>query len=117
MTSEQFQAKSFFAGLFDFSFTTFITLKFLRVIYIVLMVFSVIGGLVLFASLASRGGVGVLLGLILAPLVMLFYVVVARIYLELIALLFRIGENTTLLVQQGGSSPTTTGYGLPPTLT
>lgn len=116
MTSAQFQAKGFFAGLFDFSFTTFITLKFLRVISIVLMVFSVIGGLALFVSLASRGAGGLLLGLMLAPLVVLLYVVVARIYLELIALLFRIGENTSLLVQQGGASPATSGYGFPPTV-
>ena len=91
-------------------------MKFLRLIYIVLMVFSVIGGLVVFGSLASRGGGGVLLGLILAPLVVLFSMVLARIYLELIALLCRIGEHTTLLVQQGGASSPTSGYGVPPAM-
>lgn len=85
-------------------------------IYIVLTGFSGIGGLVVLGSPARRGDGGVLLGLILAPLVVLLSVVLARIYLELIALLFRIGEHTTLLVPQGRASSPTSGYGLPPAM-
>ena len=115
MSTNQMEAKSFFAGLFDFGFTSFITLKFLRVIYTVLVILSILGALFVFIALANRGGGGVIFGLIVAPVVALFYIVVARVYLELVAVLFRIGENTALLAQQGaiGAGPVS-GYGTPP---
>jgi hypothetical protein len=110
--SSQLEAKGLFAGLFDFSFSTFITLKFLRVIYAVIMGLILLGGLGFFISLLARGGAAVVAAIILVPLVTLLYLIFARIYMELIALFFRIGENTSLLVAQGGGTPSTGG--LPP---
>ncbi|WP_426566654.1 hypothetical protein ACPPVT_08990 [Angustibacter sp. McL0619] len=70
---------------FDFSFTSFITLRFLKVIYIVLVVISLLAGL------------------------SLFYVLLARIYLEIVELFFRIGENTTILARAAaGEAPAST---------
>lgn len=105
MTSESsLEAKGLFSGLFDFSFTTFITLKFLRVIYIVLLVLITLTGLVFLIRALSEGGTAAVIGLVLVPLVTLLYIVLARIYMELIALFFRIGENTSLLVTAAGRS-------------
>ena len=101
------QAKGFFATLFDFSFTSFVTLRFLKVIYIVLVVFSLLSGLFVIGAFARGGGVGgFIVGLILAPILVLFYLLVARIYIEIIALFFRIGENTTIMARAavGGGS-------------
>ncbi len=110
------ESKGFFAALFDFGFTSFITLKFIRVIYTVLVIAACIVGLVVFAGLANRGGVGVLLGLIFGPLVTLLYLVFARIWMETIALFFRIGENTTVMAAAASSqlppAPPASGYGL-----
>jgi Domain of unknown function (DUF4282) len=99
------EAKGFFAGLFDFHFTTFITLKFLRVIYAIVLALILLGGLIFFISSISRGGAGILIGVVVVPLVTMLYLVFARIYMELIALLFRIGENTSLIAQRLGNLP------------
>ncbi len=112
------EQKSFFASLFDFQFTSFITLRFLKVIYAVLVAVILLGGVVfLIAGLASGTASGVLVGLIVAPLATLFYLILARIYLEVIAMFFRIGDNTSLAVQLlGGNRPgqgQQYGYGQP----
>lgn len=119
MAGSQLEAKGLFQGLFDFSFTTFITLKFLRVIYIILMVLILLGGLGFLAGGLSEGGGTAVAAIIFVPLGMLLYLVFTRIYMELIALFFRIGENTSIMAAQmsggaaGGATPGA-GYGTPP---
>lgn len=97
MNGTQMEAKGLIAGLFDFGFTSFITLKFLRVIYTCLVVLICLGGAVLLLAGLSRGGFGALLGLVVVPLLTLLYLVFARVWMETIALFFRIGENTTAM--------------------
>ncbi len=82
-------------------------MKFLRVIYIVVMGVILLGGLVFLISFVSRGALGLVFGLVFVPLVTLLYLVFARIYLELVALLFRIGDNTAAIATalQAGGSP------------
>jgi len=98
--------KGFFASLFDFGFTSFITLRLLSVIYGLLV------GVVLLASgswlavAISQGGWRMLLSIVLTPIAALIYLVVARVSMEMIALFFRIGENTNLMV----ASPTGPGF-------
>jgi hypothetical protein len=85
------EAAGFMAGLFDFEFKSFIALRFLKVIYIVAMIFIGLGAVALFIySLAARQFLGALAALVF----MFFYLIVVRVWLEVIALLFRIGENT-----------------------
>jgi cellulose synthase/poly-beta-1,6-N-acetylglucosamine synthase-like glycosyltransferase len=103
--SASLQARGFFAALFDFNFRSFITLKFLKVIYAVVMTLILLGGVFFLISGLSRGGFTAILSLIGVPLVTLLYLVFARIYLEIIALLFRIGENTTIMAQSVGGRP------------
>ncbi len=45
------------------------------------------------------------LAVVIVPLVMLLYLILARVYMQLIALLFRIGENTSLIADRLGSGP------------
>jgi uncharacterized membrane protein len=97
--SLQQTTSKFWAGLFDFSFTRFITLRFIRVIYAVILgvilllalvalVVSLVGG-------ASNSSVGtILFGIFIVPIFTLLYIVFARLSLEFIAVVFRIGENT-----------------------
>ena len=105
MSTPQLESKNFFAGLFDFSFTTFITLKFIKVIYGLLVALILLGGLLFFVASIARGGASILVALVLVPLVTLLYLVFARIYMELIALFFRIGENTSLIAARLGAGP------------
>jgi cellulose synthase/poly-beta-1,6-N-acetylglucosamine synthase-like glycosyltransferase len=102
----------FFAALFDFSFTSFITLKFLKVIYALLVAMILLGGIVFLVAALSQGGAYILVGLVIAPLVTLVYLIFARVALESVAMFFRIGENTTLMAAHAGG--TTTALGGPP---
>jgi hypothetical protein len=96
--SVQQTTSTFWAGLFDFSFTRFITLKFIRVIYAVILGVILLSALVAFViSLvggASNNSVGLIFfGICIVPIFKLLYIVGARLALEFIAVVFRIGEN------------------------
>ena len=114
MASPQLEGKGLLASLFDLDFRYFITLKFLKVIYVVVMLVIGLGALLFFFSFASQGAGGAILGLVLAPIGALFYLVFARVYLELIALLFRIAENTTRIADSLAASGPPAGGGAPP---
>ena len=87
--------KGFFASLFDFSFSSFITTKIIKVLFILAIIGSAIGALfLLFAGFTSGNFFGVLFALVLAPLAFLIYTILARVWLEIVIVLFRIAENT-----------------------
>ena len=112
MMAGAMETKGFFAGLFDFGFTSFITLKFLRLIYGVLVVVILLFGLVLLITGLSRGGGTAVATLFLAPLGVLLYLVLIRISMEMVALFFRIGENTSIMAAAAtGQTPPPAGYG------
>lgn len=93
--------KGFFTSLFDFGFTSFITLRFLSVIYGVAVFLILMSSLVVFFGILSQGGMYAVLAT-LVPIVALFYVILLRVSLEMIALFFRIGENTSLMAAAAG---------------
>ena len=94
----QIEAKGFFASLFDFGFTSFITLKFLRVIYGVVVVLILLTSVAILVASISQGGMYAVLAIVVVPIVTLIYLVLTRVSLEIVALFFRIGENTSLMV-------------------
>jgi hypothetical protein len=105
-------SKGFFQTLFDFNFTSFLTLKFLKIIYAVFTILLLVGGLIWFVALASasRGGAGILIPLIMVPVLTLVYLVLVRMSFELIALMFRIGENTSVMAAAfTGTQPAAAG--------
>lgn len=95
--------KGFFASLFDFSFSSLITTKIIKVLYVISMIVIGLGAL-LFTLAAFRASAvfGVVTLIILAPLGSLIYVIYTRVILEVLIALFRIMENTQELVAQGG---------------
>lgn len=91
-----FEPASMLKTLLDYRFTRFITVNIIQVLY-------VIGAAVaLFFTLASvvisfqAGAVMGILALLFAPVVFLIYVLILRVYLELIVVIFRIAENTRI---------------------
>lgn len=103
--------KGFFGSLFDLSFTEFVTTRIIHVLYIFAIVVAGLGALGIIGSgFASRSGAGIVGALILAPLMFLFWVLLARVWLEVIIVAFRIAENTGRLVEhaeQRGATPGT----------
>ncbi len=97
------------SALFDFGFSRFITLSVIKTLYIVglgliglMWIVVTIGG---FAA-GFLAGVGVL---VVGAVAAVIYMVLFRVWLELIVVIFRIGENTSRLVELRGGTPTPTG--------
>ncbi len=99
------ESQSFFSGLFDFSFKEYVTPKIIRVIFVILIVFATIGAVALLVASARGGGFGIVFGIIFAVVGFFFYVILFRIYLEVVSALFRINDNIATLVQLNGGTP------------
>ena len=84
----------FLGRLFDTSFTSFITLSIIQLVFklfIGLAALSTVGFIIIAFSADPMAGI---VSLIAGPLLFLFYVIMVRIYLELVVVFFRIEENT-----------------------
>ena len=88
------KGKNFVARLFDLSFTEYVTPSIIKVLFIIGIVLAALFSLLIFASFANQGGGAVVAGIILAPLMFFFYVLMARVLSEVYLILFRIEENT-----------------------
>ena len=93
------EPKGFITVLFDLSFTEFITTRIIKVLYILGIFFSGLGSLaVLVGGVTSGSVVGALGALIITPVIFVLYVLMVRVWLELIIVIFRIAENTGRMV-------------------
>ncbi len=95
--------RGFFGSLFDFSFTSFVTPKIIKVLFILgVLVVSLYAVIMLGVGLLSmvQGRVGAGLGaILLAPIVFVLGLCYVRVLLELMVAIFRIAENTSQLAQ------------------
>ncbi|WP_256018248.1 DUF4282 domain-containing protein [Corynebacterium sp. CCUG 65737] len=103
----QEKGKGFFSSLFDFSFREFVTIDFVKIIYIVLLVaaavFWVLGLIGSFSGFEDGAGTGImfLLGwLIFGTLATLLQIILIRVGLEALVSVVRIAQNTTDLVDE-----------------
>ncbi|TNY35140.1 DUF4282 domain-containing protein [Thermomonospora catenispora] len=88
--------KSFFGALFDFTFDNFVAPKLIKFLYILSVVlltllaaFYVVLG---FVAMINEQPVG-LLAIILAPIGWFLYVMLTRVWLELMIVVFKISED------------------------
>ena len=109
--------KGFFGSLFDISFSSLITTRIIKVLYVLALI--VIGLFSLFfiiGAFTNSAGAGILTLVILAPLGALVYTVYTRVILEFIIVVFRIaeynGELVALARQQMGLPAQSSGLGL-----
>ncbi|MDZ7860585.1 MAG: DUF4282 domain-containing protein [Candidatus Krumholzibacteriota bacterium] len=92
--------KGFFGSLFDLSFSEFVTTKIIKFLFIIAVIASAIGAIAVIAGgFAKSIALGILM-LVLSPVIFLIYVIIARIYLEIVIVIFRIAENTGMLVKR-----------------
>jgi len=94
---------SFLGSLFDFSFSEFVTTRVIKTLFVVAIVMVGLGTIGLIISGFSKSATMGVFMLLLSPLFFLLYVLFARIWLELIIVMFRIAENTGRLVEQNKS--------------
>lgn len=85
--------KGFLASLFDLSFTSLVTPKVIKFIYVLSLIVIGLGALFfVVAAFVQSVALGLLTLLILAPLMSLIYVVYARVLMEFFIAVFRIME-------------------------
>ena len=92
--------KGFFAALFDFSFSAFITTKIIKLLYGLAMIGAGIAALAIILGGFSNGVGSGLGALILAPILFLVYVSLARIWFELVIVIFRVAEHAKNIDEQ-----------------
>ena len=91
---QEFESTGFVSALLDFSFTQFISVKLVKVLYFVAIIlaaiFIVVGIFVAFSNGISYG-IG---AIILAPVLFAIDVVIMRVIFEFVVVIFRIAQFT-----------------------
>ena len=86
--------KGFFKSLLDFEFKELVTLKVIKVLYMIGILAGGIVGIMILVKAFSQNFAAGLLHVIAAPIAFLLIVIISRIKMELLMTLFRIEENT-----------------------
>ena len=91
---------SFFSALFDLSFSSYIAPKLVKAFYVLSIIAAALIMLVLIVVPFGNGQTmtGVIT-LLLSPFLFLFYVCLARLYLEFVIVIFRIAEDIGRVAQ------------------
>jgi hypothetical protein len=85
--------RGFFSSLFDLSFTSFVTTKIIKVIYVLTLIgIALLALAFIVGAFQESSGLGVFVLLIGAPIASLIYVIYSRVILEFIIQVFRISE-------------------------
>jgi hypothetical protein len=99
-------SKSFFASLFDFSFTTLITSKVIKFLYGLSMVGAGLGALgFIIGGFSHSVALGVVMLIIGAPLYFLLVVIYARVFLEIMMAVFQMADHVAEIATQGRRGP------------
>lgn len=86
--------KGFYGSLFDLSFTEFITTRIVKFLYVIAIIISALIAIAFIGIGFSRGSAVGVIALLLSPIIFTFYLLMARVWLELVIVIFRIAENT-----------------------
>jgi hypothetical protein len=106
MDQNQTSADGGLGALLDFGFKKFITLSVIKVLYLLGIALIGLSFLLMLATSFTMGAAAVVGVLILGPIIALLYLIFFRIWLELVVVIFRIGENTSKIVEMRGGPPT-----------
>ncbi len=99
-SKEVAEGVGFLKKLFDFSFTRFVTLSIVKLIFAIAIVLCGLSTLGMIAgAFQSSAAAGVLM-ILLAPIVFLVEVIMARVWLEIVIVVFRIAEDTHKIAQK-----------------
>ena len=96
------ESRGFFGALFDFSFTSFVTTKIIKVLYALILVLAVLTALV-YTIIAFKvsAGFGILTLVIGDPLFIIIVMAFWRLVLEAFIVVFRISDDIRALRERG----------------
>jgi hypothetical protein len=96
-------ARGFLGALFDFSFTSFVTTRIIKVLYVLILILTVLSALVFTVSAFSGSKLFGFLTLIIGdPLFIVIVMAFWRLVLESFVVRFRIAEDVRALRERGG---------------
>ena len=98
------QEKTTFSALWDFTFTHFVTLNVVKVLYLVAVALVTVAAIGIVIVGFSNGILAGVLTLIAAPLFFIIAVLIARVFLELFVVLFRIADSVVIIAEHAGLS-------------
>lgn len=95
--------RGFFGSLFDLSFTNFVTMKVIKVLFVLAIIIVAIGAIFAMVSAGNFPGLPVpaAVVVIVVPIVAFLYILVIRVYMEIIMVTFRMVDYLRELVEQG----------------
>jgi Domain of unknown function (DUF4282) len=94
--------KGFLASLFDFGFTSFVTPKVIKVLYLLIMIGAVVSSLFYsFLAYTANPALGILTLLVIAPLYTVIVLAIWRIALEFFMVIFRISDDIRSVRERG----------------
>jgi Domain of unknown function (DUF4282) len=95
--------RGFFGSLFDFSFTSMVTPKIIKVLYVLSTLWTALLGLVILVISFRTGGMagGLFVLIVIEPIFILLMLGVYRVILEAFMVVFRIYEETKKIREQG----------------
>ena len=101
-TAQAADARGFLGALFDFSFTSFVTTRIIKVLYVLILILATLSALV-YTIVAFRLGTafGLLTLVIGDPLFILIVMAFWRLVLESFAVRFRIAEDVRAMRERG----------------
>ncbi|MCD6728057.1 MAG: DUF4282 domain-containing protein [Solirubrobacteraceae bacterium] len=87
--------RGFFGSLLDLSFTSLVTTRVIRLLYLLLLVLVALGlAASIVAAILTGEAASIVVAVVAAPLVALLYVICARVGLEVIVAIFRLLESS-----------------------
>ncbi len=102
LTQQGADSKGFFGALFDFSFTSFVTTRIIKVLYALILVLAVLSALLFTITMFRINAVLGLLTLIIGdPLFIIIVMAFWRLVLESFVVVFRIAEDVRALRERG----------------
>jgi uncharacterized membrane protein YvbJ len=94
-------SRGFFGSLFDFSFSSFVTGKLIKVLYVLAIIVLAVAAVVLVVAAQSQPSPAPVVSIIVAPIAFLLYVILVRVQLEILIVIFRMSEHMAEIAQQG----------------
>jgi len=96
------ESKGFIRSLYDFSFSSFVTLRVIRVLYVLITIlYSVTAAIVFIGALIEHKPADILFAIIIVPIAYLIYLTFARIAMEILMVLFNIGKDVRSIRERG----------------
>ena len=90
-----------FSAMTDLSFKKFVTVGVIKLLYMIGIVLIGIAVIAMIVMSFAGGAAAGILTLIFSPIIFFLWVLFLRIYLEIIIVLFRIAQNTSIMAGRG----------------